>query len=69
MTTISIAHDVTDETIAEIQSLLDEVSVRDIAWNGVEFEIERGDFTCIESDESAEAVILLRKINKIIDGY
>ena len=69
MTTITIADYVPDDTVEEIKALLDDVSQRDVSWNGAIFEIERGDFTCIEGDESAEAVKLLQKIDYIITGY
>lgn len=69
MTTITIADGVSASKIEEIEALLNDVSSHDPNWNGVEFSIERGDFTCIERDDSAEAVILLDKINSIIMGF
>ncbi len=69
MTTIVIAHDVQDDKIHKIEELLRDVELRDVNWNGAEFEIERGDFTCIPGDESADAVKLLNKIQEIISGY
>jgi hypothetical protein len=69
MTTIVIAHDVQDDKIHKIEELLRDVALRDVNWNGAEFEIERGDFTCIPDDESADAVKLLNKIQEIISGY
>ncbi|MTH45405.1 hypothetical protein [Intestinirhabdus alba] len=69
MTTITIANEVPAQTVAKIQAVLDDTALRDASWNGVNFQIERGDFTCIENDESAEAVRLLHKINDIIAGY
>lgn len=69
MTTIVIAYDVQDDKIKEIERLLNDVAIRDVNWNGVQLEIERGDFTCIPDDESADAVKLLNKIQEIISGY
>lgn len=69
MTTIVIDHDVQDEKLKEIELLLNDVAIRDVNWNGVHFEIERGDFTCIPDDESADAVKFLNKIQEIISGY
>lgn len=69
MTTITIAHHVSNEAVEEIKSMLNDVAQRDANWNGVSFDIERGDFTCIEGDESADAVKLLKKIDRIITGF
>ncbi|MCO6599436.1 hypothetical protein KGY91_18295 [Enterobacter hormaechei] len=69
MTTILIAQEVQEDKIHKIEELLHEVALRDVNFNGVHFEIERGDFTCIPDDESADAVKLLNKIQEIISGY
>ncbi|MFJ5981055.1 hypothetical protein ACIQCX_09065 [Enterobacter cancerogenus] len=69
MTTIVIAHEVQDDKIHMIEELLRDVALRDVNWSGAKFEIERGDFTCIPEDESADAVKLLNKIQEIISGY
>ena len=74
MTTIVIDHEVQDDKIHMIEELLHDVALRDVAlrdvnWSGAKFEIERGDFTCIPDDESADAVKLLNKIQEIISGY
>lgn len=69
MTTIVIAYDVQDDKIKEIERLLNDVAIRDVNWSGVQLEIERGDFTCIPDDESADAVKLLNKIQAIISDY
>ncbi|MFA9439422.1 hypothetical protein ACDA63_07275 [Uliginosibacterium sp. sgz301328] len=68
MTTIQIAYEVPEATVAKIQTHLDEVALRDINWNGAEFNIEREDFTCIPDDDSANAVRLLGEIQNIISG-
>lgn len=68
MTTITIANDVPAHTVAKIQEVLDETALRDVNWNGVNFQIERGDFTYIDNDESTDAVKILHKINDIIAG-
>jgi hypothetical protein len=69
MTTIVIANEVQDDKIHKIEELLHDVALRDVNWNGAQFEIERGEFTCIPEDESADAVKLLKKIESIIHGY
>jgi len=69
MTTIVIAHEVQDDKIHMIEELLHDVALRDVNWSGAKFEIERGDFTCIPDDDSADAVKLLNKIQEIISGY
>jgi hypothetical protein len=69
MTTVVISYDVQDDKLKEIEVLLNDVAIRDANWNGAQFEIERGDFTCIPDDECADAVKLLNKIEAIIFGY
>lgn len=68
MTTIHIAHEVPAATVARVESLLAQVAMRDVNWNGAEFRIERDDFTCIPDDESADAVALLNQIQQVIEG-
>lgn len=68
MTTIQIAYEVSDEAVARVEALLCEVAMRDPNWNGANFQIERDEFTCIPDDESADAVILLRQIERAICG-
>ena len=68
MTTVQIAYEVPAAVVAKIAAHLDDVALRDINWNGTEFQIERDDFTCIADDDSAEAASLLREINDIISG-
>lgn len=68
MTTVQIAYEVPAATVEKIKEHLAEVAARDINWNGVEFKIERDDFTCIPDNDSAEAVSLLHEINDIIRG-
>lgn len=68
MTTIQIAYEVDAAAVARVEALLAEVALRDVNWNGVDFKIERDDFTCIPDNESADAVALLHQINRAIDG-
>ena len=66
MTTVQIAYEVPAATVAKVEAHLSEVALRNIAWNGAKFRIERDDYTCIPEDDSADAVSLLREINDII---
>jgi hypothetical protein len=66
MTTINISYDVAVDLIPEIQVMLNETALRDINWNGADFQIKRGDFTCIPDLNDGNAVSLLRRINCII---
>lgn len=69
MTTIQIAYEVPAATVAKIQAHLDHVAITDCNWGGVDFQIERDDYTCISDDDSAAAVSLLHEIFAIIGGY
>lgn len=66
MTTIQIAYEVPNATVAKIEALLAEAAAGDINWNGANFKIERADFTCIPNNDSADAVSLFHEINRII---
>lgn len=71
MTTIQIAYDVPAITVAKIQAHLEWVAARDPNWNGVKWEIERDDFTCIPDcsvDEYA-GTTLLHEIFQIIERH
>lgn len=68
MTTISIAYEVPAATVEAIRAMLDETALRDVNWNGADFKIVRDDFTCIEGNESHQAVALLNQIQDIISG-
>lgn len=68
MTTIQISYDVSDEKLQLIQLYLNDVALRDVNWNGVDFKIERDDFTCIPDNDSVDAVNLLHTIYEIIEG-
>ena len=67
MTTVTIAYEVSAAAVDKIESLLDNEADFNPNFNGAVFSIERGDFTCIDSDEY-ECVILLHKINNIINN-
>ena len=67
MTTLSIAYNVSDETVATIKSHLDDVALRNSNWNGAKFQILRDDYTSISNDD-AESIILLHEIFNIING-
>ena len=68
MTTIQIAYTESKEAVARVESLLEQIAMRDPNWNGAEFEIERADYTCIPNDDSHDAVRLLNKIQSALQG-
>lgn len=68
MTTITISYDVSDFALSQIVELLEEKVTHDENFNGEKFEIERGDFTSIDSEE-ASYVKLFQSIQRIINGY
>ncbi|WDJ03413.1 hypothetical protein JH314_08415 [Xanthomonas campestris] len=68
MTKIHIAHEVCADAMKRVEILLSQVAMHDPNWNGAEFTIERGDFTCIPDNESYEAAALLSSIQAAIQG-
>jgi hypothetical protein len=66
MATVQIAYEVSPAALARVKALLADVAVHDCNWNGADFRIERGDFTCLPDDDSADAVGLLGKIQAAI---
>jgi hypothetical protein len=68
MTTITIAYEVPADKFQAIQQMVSQEEVRNVNFNGEDFNVERGDFTSIDSEE-AEHVVLLGKVQDIIHGY
>lgn len=68
MTKIEIAHEVDAAALERVKALLDETARNNCNWNGADFQVVRGDFTCIPDDESAEAVKLYNAIVREIEG-
>lgn len=68
MTTITISYDVSEDKFQLIEDLLADEETNNVNFNGENFSAERGEFTSIDSDD-AEYIVLLGKINLIIDGY
>ena len=68
MTTISIAYEVSEEKFQQIAQMVADEEIRNVNFNGEDFQLERGDFTSIDK-EDAEYVALMNKINNIILGY
>ncbi|EJG2381881.1 TPA: hypothetical protein ACX3KH_005683 [Raoultella ornithinolytica] len=69
MTTITIAHEVSADKVEAIQQMLNHEEINNVNFNGENFTVERGDFTSIDSDDDAQYVVLLGKIQDIILGY
>lgn len=69
MTAITIAYEVSDDKIKEIESLLRHEEIYNVNFNGENFTIERGDFTCIADREDMEYIELYNKIENIISGW
>jgi hypothetical protein len=67
MTTIHLAYDIPAVTVGKIQGMLDDVALRDPAWNGAKFQIERDEYTYIDSS-SLDAVSLYCSIIDVING-
>lgn len=66
MTTINIAYEVSDKTVAKIREHLDHVALYDVNWSGADFRLERDDYTYIPGADSYAAVTLLYQIIEII---
>lgn len=67
-TTIQISDDVSSAAADRVQQFLDETALRDPSWNGAEFILQRGDYTCIPDDDSPAADSLLNSVYRVIDG-
>ncbi len=65
---IQISHDVGAEELHRVRDVLNHAQTYDPNWNGAVFELERDDFTCIPGREDADAVQLLNRIQRAIDG-
>lgn len=68
MTTISIAYEVSEEKFQQISQMVADQEIRNVNFNGEDFQIERGDFTGIDGDEYSH-VELMSAIQTIIAGY
>jgi len=68
---VVIAYEVPASTYAEVQKLIDASVLRDIDLNGVNVELERGDFTSVEvqpEEDSIDASSVLQAVYGVIDG-
>ncbi|UAN48775.1 hypothetical protein KGP17_27560 (plasmid) [Serratia sp. JSRIV001] len=65
-TTITIAYDVPADKFAEVEALAEHHAIHNVNHNGEVFNVERGDFTCIDK-ESYNHASLLRQIFNIIE--
>lgn len=61
MTTIKVAHNVSDAAIARVEAVVEKTLNYDCNWNGASIEIERGDFTCVDCDDAIAALSCLQK--------
>lgn len=68
MTTIQLSYDTPAAAVARVEAMLNDVALRDPNWNGADFRVERGDYTCIVDDDSYQAAALLRSVFETIDG-
>lgn len=64
---IQIADSVSEAAVARVQTLLDDVSHRNVNFNGVTFTIERADYTCIPGANSYDKSALFAQIQAAID--
>jgi hypothetical protein len=62
--TLDRAH---ESHLPAIRALLDEAAAHDADWNGVEFLIELGDWTCIDTTNEIAGAVLLTSIKRLID--
>lgn len=67
MITIHIEDSASQEAVDRVRAHLDEVVLRDINFNGAEFEIERDDFTWIDA-EGYDAAALLNNVQRILSA-
>lgn len=65
---IQIAYEVPAAAVQRVEALVSASTLRDIELTDVPVSIERGEYTCIVDDDSAEAVQVLREVEAEIDG-
>jgi hypothetical protein len=65
---ITIANEVSETIFSKIEVLVENTLHRSSSWNGASIIVKRGDFTCINGEETIESVKLLIQINNIIQG-
>lgn len=68
MATIYIEDGASQEAVDRIRAHLDDVALRDVNWNGANFEIERDDCTWIEGGDSYKAAALLNDVQRILSA-
>ena len=61
-TIVTISYSESDETIESVRKALEEVSMYDPNWNGTAFVIERGDYTCVDTDDEISGAALLHEV-------
>jgi hypothetical protein len=66
MIVVKIASSEPENAVARVKTLLEETAVYDPNWNGAEFKIERGAFTCIECADEVNGAVLLGAINRAL---
>lgn len=65
-TVIKISRDEPPEAVDRVIGYLEDVRLRDLNWNGATFLVERGEFTCIDNDESPDAITLMYAVQRIL---
>lgn len=68
MTIIQIAYEETPAAVERVRTLLDGVAMINPDWNGADFQIESGDFTCIPDRDDADARYLLVCIQSVLSN-
>ena len=68
MTKIEIAYEVDAAAVERVKAMLGEVAVRDINFNGEEFEVVRGDFTCIPDNDDPKYIPIYHAVMREIEG-
>lgn len=66
MATIHIDYAASKEAVARVRAHLDDLALRDVNWNGADFEIERDDYTWIEGGDSYKSAALLNDVQRIL---
>lgn len=68
MYTISISHSVAQSSVLAVSDYLNALSSLHPSFLGTQFEIVRGEHTCISQGDYSKACSLLRGINNVISG-
>lgn len=68
MIRVEIAHEVPEAAVSRVKVVLARFAERDVDFNGAEFELVRGDYTCLPDLDGDDACRLFNQVQAAIQG-